>query len=51
MTPEQVAKTLQLHHLTVLKLIKQRKLRAIKFGRVYRIRESDLDSFLDKSYS
>lgn len=51
MTPEQAAKVLQVHHLTVLKLIKQKKLRAIRLGRVYRIRESDFDSFLDKHYS
>jgi len=51
MTPEQAAKVLQVHHLTVLKLIKNKKLRAIKLGRVYRIRESDFDSFLDKHYS
>lgn len=51
MTPEQVAKTLQVHHLTVLKLIKQKRLKAIKLGRVYRIRESDFESFLNKNYS
>ncbi len=46
MTPEEVAKVLQLHHLTVLKFIKAKKLQSIKFGRVYRIREEDLEKFL-----
>ena len=48
LTAEQVAKILQIHHLTVLKLIKQKKLKAAKVGRVYRIRESAIDDFLDK---
>lgn len=47
-TPEEVAEVLRLHHLTVLKFIKQKKLRSIKFGRVYRIREEDLEDFLLK---
>ncbi|MFT7184277.1 MAG: excisionase family DNA binding protein [Oceanicoccus sp.] len=45
LTPEEVADVLQLHHLTVLKYIKQKKLRALKLGRVYRIREEDLQQF------
>lgn len=48
MTPEDVAKALQLHHLTILKFIKARTLKSIKLGRVYRIREEDLEAFLDK---
>jgi len=47
-TTEQVAKLLQIHPLTVLKYIKAGKLRAIKLGRVYRIRESALQKFLDQ---
>lgn len=46
LTPEQVAESLQLHHLTVLKFIKKKTLKSIKLGRVYRIREDDLDNFL-----
>lgn len=49
-TPEQIAKDLQLHHLTILKLIKDGKLKSIRLGRVYRIKESDLDQFLTESY-
>jgi len=48
LTPEEVAEVLRLHHLTVLKLIKNKKLKSIKFGRVYRIREDDLEEFLQK---
>jgi len=47
-TTEQVAQLLQIHPLTVLKYIKAGKLRAIKLGRVYRIRESELQKFLER---
>ena len=47
-TTEQVANILQIHHLTVLKYIKQGKLHGIKLGRIYRIRESDLQKFLNQ---
>lgn len=48
LTPEQVAQILQMHPFTVLKFIKQGKLKASKLGRVYRIRRSDVDVFLDE---
>ena len=48
LTAEQVADILQVHHLTVLKLIKQKKLKATRLGRVYRIKESAIEEFLDK---
>ncbi len=47
-TTDQVAKILQIHPLTVLNYIKKGKLKAIKLGRVYRIRESALNDFLDR---
>ena len=47
-TVESAAKLLQLHPFTVLKLIKSKQLRASKIGRVYRIRESAIEDFLDK---
>lgn len=47
LTAEQVAKLLQVHPFTVLKFIKQKKLKAMKLGRMYRIRQSDVDAFLD----
>lgn len=45
-TPKQVATILQIHQYTVLKWIREGKLKALKFGRVYRTRESDLQTFL-----
>lgn len=47
LTSEQVAQILQIHPFTVLKFIKQGKLKASKLGRVYRIRRSDVEKFLD----
>lgn len=47
LTSEQVAQILQIHPFTVLKFIKQGKLKASKLGRVYRIRKSDVEKFLD----
>lgn len=47
LTAEQVAKILKVHRFTVLKFIKQGKLKASKLGRVYRIRKSEVDRFLD----
>jgi excisionase family DNA binding protein len=49
LTPEQVSQILQVHPFTVLKFIKQGRLKASKLGRVYRIRESDVELFLDES--
>lgn len=45
-TTEQVANILQVHPFTILKFIKEGKLKGIKIGRVYRIRESDVRKFL-----
>ena len=47
-TTEQVAKILQIHPLTVLKYIKSGKLKGVRLGRVYRIRENALQRFLDQ---
>ncbi|MBI2453809.1 helix-turn-helix domain-containing protein [Candidatus Peregrinibacteria bacterium] len=48
-TVEDAAKILHLHPFTVLKLIKSGRLRASRIGRVYRIRESSIEDFLEKS--
>jgi len=45
-TPEQIADYLQIHHLTVLKLLKNGKLEGIKIGRMYRITEGSIKKFL-----
>lgn len=50
MTVDEAARVLQLHPFTVLKLIRAKKIKASKIGRVYRLRESAIDAFLD-SYS
>ncbi len=47
-TTEQVAKLLQIHPLTVLRYIKSGKLKGVRLGRVYRIRDSALQDFLDR---
>ena len=47
LTPEQVAEELQIHHFTALKLIRSKQLKSIKLGRRYRVRERDLEKFLD----
>lgn len=49
LTVEQAAKILHLHPFTVLKLIRARRLKASKIGRVYRIRESAIEEFLNDS--
>jgi len=46
-TTEQVAAILQVHPFTILKYIKQGKLNGVKLGRVYRIKESDINIFID----
>lgn len=51
LTVEEVARELHLHPFTVLKLIRAGKLRASKIGRVYRIRESSIEDFLNKHSS
>ncbi len=47
LTPEQVSQLLQIHPFTVLKFIRQGKLKASKLGRMYRVRRGDVDKFLD----
>ncbi len=47
-TTEQVANILQVHPFTILKYIREGKLKGIKLGRVYRIQESDIESFLEE---
>ncbi len=50
-TTEQVANILQVHPFTILKFIKNGKLKGIKLGRVYRIKESDVSEFLEGAAS
>lgn len=48
LTTEQVANILQVHPFTILKFIKEGKLKGIKLGRVYRMKESDVHKFLEE---
>ena len=48
LTSEQVSEILQVHPFTVLKYLKSGKLKGIKLGRVWRIRESDVERFLEE---
>ena len=48
-TVESAAKILKLHPFTVLKFIKKGELKASRIGRVYRIRESAIENFLDQN--
>ena len=47
MTVEQVAAYLQLNKLTVYKHVREGRIPASKIGKSYRIRRSDVDSFLE----
>lgn len=46
-TTEQVANILQVHPFTILKFIKAGKLKGVKLGRVYRIKEGDMKEFIE----
>lgn len=46
LTTEQVSNILQVHPFTILKFLRVGKLKGIKLGRVYRIKESDVHEFL-----
>jgi excisionase family DNA binding protein len=49
LTIDDVAETLKIHRTYVARLIKQNKLKAIKIGKFYRIREDDFNAFLEES--
>jgi excisionase family DNA binding protein len=49
LTPEQVAKILQIHVLTVYSYIRQGKFDAVRLGRSYRIIPEDLDTFVESN--
>jgi excisionase family DNA binding protein len=45
---EQVAKRLQVSKMTIYRYLKTGKIEAYKIGKEYRIKESDLEKFLEK---
>jgi len=49
LTIDDIAETLKIHRTYVTRLIKQNKLKAIKIGKFYRIRNDDFEDFLRKS--
>jgi len=49
LTPEQVARILQVHVLTIYSYIRQGKLDAVRLGRSYRIIPKDLTRFIESN--
>ena len=47
LTPEQVAERLQVTELTVYGWLRRGRLPALKLGRLWRIRQDDLEAFLE----
>jgi len=45
----EVAEKLRLHPATIAKYVREGKILALKFGRVWRIREEELTKFLEKT--
>lgn len=50
-TPKQIAEILQIHPYTILKWIREGKMKAHKFGRVYRTTETEFTNFLGSRIS
>jgi excisionase family DNA binding protein len=48
MTVAEVADTMRVSNMTVYRLIKSGELPALRVGKNYRLRESDVDSYLSK---
>ncbi len=48
LTPEQVAERLQMSKLTIMDYLRKGKLKGIKFGRIWRIKEEALEEFINK---
>jgi excisionase family DNA binding protein len=46
LTPEQVAERLHISRLTVGNWLRSGKLKGVKVGRLWRVRESELEAFL-----
>lgn len=47
LTVSEVASTMRVSNMTVYRLIKRGELAAVRVGKSYRIRETDLERFLD----
>ncbi len=51
LTADEIAEDLRVHVSTVREWIRQKKLKAAKFGRDYRIKRKDYEEFVEKHYS
>ena len=51
LTVEEIADDLRVHVSTVRDWIKQKKLKAAKFGRDYRIKRKDYEEFIENHYN
>ncbi len=51
LTADEVAEDLRVHVSTVREWIRQKKLKAAKFGRDYRIKRKDYEEFIEKHYN
>ena len=51
LTADEVADDLRVHVSTVREWIRQKKLKAAKFGRDYRIKRVDYEEFIEKHYN
>jgi len=50
LTPEQIAKILQINKMTVYREVKRGNLKAYKFGKEFRIRDTDFEKYLHSAY-
>ena len=51
MTVQEVADLMRVSSMTVYRLIKGGELRAVRVGRSFRVREDDVNAFLENSYT
>lgn len=51
LTVEEVAEMLRLNTVTIYRWLRNNKLRGIKLGKEWRIKESDLEAFLESHYN
>lgn len=51
MTVQEVADLMRVSSMTVYRLIKSGDLRAVRVGRSFRVREDDVNAYLEQSYT
>jgi excisionase family DNA binding protein len=50
LTASEAAERMRVSKMTVYRLIRAGKIRAVQIGKAYRVRESDLEEYLNSSY-